>query len=518
MITGSVQSWRDFHHSRAVIVLAIAVGTFAPRAPAAVRYVDVNSVSPTPPHTSWSTAATNIQDAVDVAVAGDQIVVTNGIYQTGGKAIEGETNRVAVDKPLTIQSINGPQFTVISGSGTVRCVYLTNGTLLTGFTLTNGLARHLSGGGVAFDSGIESFDSDAIVLNCVIVGNSAGFGGGAGHFRHFGRELAYVEGVGGTLNNCVLKGNWATGISLLPEIRCSGGGADNCKLNNCTLDGNSATCDRGGTGGAAAGSRLRNCTLIGNSAEPGEGGGAAHSLLINCTLTGNSASVAGGAWACRLRNSIVYGNSEPNWDFFTANSEVSYSCITPLPQSGAGSITNAPLFMDQAAGNLRLQTNSPCINSGYNGNVPAGPDLDGNGRVSGGTVDIGAYEFQSPASVMSYAWLQQYGFASDGSVDYSDSDGDLMNNWQEWIAGTGPTNSLSVLRLLNPTNGMSGVTVSWQSVSNRTYFLERASNLGGQPPFLLLKTNIVGQANVTHYTDTDAIGGDALFYRIGVQQ
>src|SRR6266581_2732270 len=121
-----------------LLLLASAAG-----ASAAMRYVDVNSTNATPPYTNWTTAATNIQDAVDASVAGDEIVVTNGTYSGGGR----DYDRAKVDKPLSIRSVNGPQFTTIAGGGTNRCVYLTNNAGLSGFTLTNGFRGYGGYGG-----------------------------------------------------------------------------------------------------------------------------------------------------------------------------------------------------------------------------------------------------------------------------------------------------------------------------------------------------------------------------------
>ena len=352
-------------------------------------------------------------------------------------------------------------------------MYLTNGASLSGFTLTNGATRtdgdiflDQSGGGVRCES------STALVSNCVVVNDSAAY---------------------------------------------DGGGASGGTLSNCTLTRNSA----GEGGGGAAAGTLNNCTLTGNSAQ--WGGGAVVGKLNNCTLTGNSASVmAGGVaggmtTAAELNNCIVYFNSAPGAaNYGGLMLLLNYCCTTPQPTDGVGNITNAPLFVDSAGGNLRLQSNSPCINAGLNAYAPGPTGLDGNPRIVRGTVDIGAYEFQGSGSMISYAWLQHYAQPTDGSADFTDLDGDRMNTWQEWRCQTDPTDTLSALRLLSASPDGTNVTVTWQSVAGVNYFLERSTNLWANPPFTPLGIGIPGQPGTTSYTDTNAAAGPRLFYRAGV--
>ena len=164
-------------------------------------------------------------------------------------------------------------------------------------------------------------------------------------------------------------------------------------MNNCTLTGNSAQ-----YGGGAVAGTLNNCLCSGNSGQ--YGGGVYSGTANNCTLTGNAATnTGGGAYDELMTNSIIYYNNAPTGaNFDSGYSALSYCCTSPLPASGTGNTTNAPLFVNSAAGNYRLPFNSPCINGGINACVTTANDLDGNPRISGGTVDIGAYEFQDTSN------------------------------------------------------------------------------------------------------------------------
>ena len=477
------------HQLSAALFLFCVINTSA-----TVLYVDLNSTNPVPPYADKTTAATNVQDAVDAATGGDSILVTDGVYQTGGRVIYGSlTNRVAVTKAVTVRSVNGPMLTMIDGGGVVRCVYLTNGAALSGFTMTNGTADN--GGGAWCES------VAVVVSNCVLAGNSAGTGGGVQN---------------GTLNNCILAGNSADWIGggasgsilnsclLTDNSSYFDGGAGECTLNNCTIRSNVAYADSA----AVEASTLNNCILSGNHSTV-EGLTAWDSMFNNCIIVGNSAGVGG----CTLNNCVLYYTGDTG-----GGNTFNYCCMTPLPDSGAGNFTNAPIFVDQAGGNLHLQTNSPCINAGNNAYVTITNDLDNNPRIVGGTVDIGAYEFQSPSSLLSYAWAQQYGLSTDGSADFIDTDHDGMNNWQEWIAGTVPTNALSVLEMLSPSKSISGTSIKWQSVPGINYYLQRNTNLFLQPAFSSIQSNLVGQANTTSFIDTNANGFGPYFYRVGVQR
>src|SRR6266853_3448618 len=102
------------------------------------------------PYTSWVTAATSIQEAINAAEPGpSQVLVTNGTYGS-----------IYVPALMTVRSINGPQFTTLNGGGAARCANLATNALLSGFTVSNGFATGYGGGAYG-----------GTLTNCMLAGN-----------------------------------------------------------------------------------------------------------------------------------------------------------------------------------------------------------------------------------------------------------------------------------------------------------------------------------------------------------
>ena len=260
---------------------------------AAATTVDVHYVSLDGgnawPYTTWGTAATNIQAAVDAAGPGDLVLVADGLYSAGSTNSPGDSlNRVVINKPITVRSLNGPDGAVIKGSipGGTRCVYIDSDGVLSGFTLWSGRSDgatipERSGGGAYCAQG-------GIVKACVIHAchtSANGHGGGV-----------YLEDGGALLD---------TTISNCTATLDGGGvyGATNALIRGCTVAGNTAGRDGGGVftyeySNDPGGSSFTNSTVSGNTANH-DGGGIYHRnvsglTLTNITVSGNHAINVGG--------------------------------------------------------------------------------------------------------------------------------------------------------------------------------------------------------------------------------
>ena len=349
---------------------------------ASTYYVDASRPDDAGDGLTWATAKQTIQEAVDLAVDTDVVLVTNGVYNKGCRITPGYalSNRVVITKNITVQSINGPEVTIIEGVGplgdaAVRCVFMTNA-CLSGFTLTNGYTC-ASGDAHRDRSGGGCYAVGSILSNCVIEGNMASYKGG---------------GVcKGTLDSCVIRNNNAekygggvsdatiTGSHLSNNHAGQyGGGVDSSSINNSIIKDNSA----GLYGGGASGSTIHNCSVLGNSAI--SGGGTYFCDHNNCTIINNYAEQVGGGvfnnmgiGTCSVNNCIVYYNEAAvtGANYYIQNPlyvDLNYSCTVPMPEWGICNITNQPLLTD----NYHIGALSPCVGMGFS-SLTFGYDIDG---------------------------------------------------------------------------------------------------------------------------------------------
>jgi len=366
-----------------------------------VAYVKTNG-TPVPPYNTWATAATNINDAVNAVIPGGRVWVTNGTY-------DGE---VVIRKSCTVQSVNGPEVTIIDGRGSNRCVKMDGVvySVLDGFTLTNGVTPNgdilgdKAGGGVL----LREY---AVVQNCIIRGNRGMYGGGAACYNSKFRYEA------GTISNCVIEGNFADTF-YGGGVRLAYGGY----LTHSLVRNNRGADTAGGVYFEGLGGYMENSLIAGNVATSGlaVGGGVemyGGGCMANCTIVSNRANHRGGVNFVsmgEMENTIVWSNRQVSgFDVDDENSHDNmtrrafYSCAAGLinsPTYENANTTNHPLFANFSAGDYRLTPASPCRDTGVNGfwlelynewtfySMEGKSDLDGTDRVKNDIVDMGAYE------------------------------------------------------------------------------------------------------------------------------
>ena len=245
------------------------------------------------------------------------------------------------------------------------------------------------------------------IINCDFIENMAKWGGGA--IKNDTSNPAII--------NCTFTNNFA-GDPLYSHG--DGGAIDNEEsspiITNSTFIGNSA--DYGGAVGNWMGGcnpKFVNCVFSKNSAEYGgvmwtsnnvEIGNGTHPELINCTLVGNSATANGSAFAftkgsfglipsnLQLTNCILWDEGNEIWNDDGSTITITYSDVQGN-WPGLGNINADPCFVDPNNADHHLSQESPCINTGDPNYVPEPNeiDLDGNRRISGDRIDMGAYEY-----------------------------------------------------------------------------------------------------------------------------
>lgn len=304
-----------------------------------------------------------IQHGIDVALAGDTVLVVNGTY---------EENIKVVAKSLCLASIyifsgdrGDIENTIIDGgfdTTTVTFAGCDSAASITGFSITNGHGW--------FGGGIFSDHSDPIISDNIISGNISDAVGGGVYCRYGSPAIFDNEIIGNTADH--------------------GGGGIECyysaavRISRNLISGNSAS--RGGGIYATnldSGSFLANNVFIGNTASSYGGGIAFFGVscpVINNTLCDNFASSGGGLYCnhsdVTVVNTIFWADTASSEDpevYLDENSSatITYSDIRD-GWEGEGNIDSNPLFRDPENGDFHLMStdcgdpeDSPCIDAGH---------------------------------------------------------------------------------------------------------------------------------------------------------
>jgi len=243
------------------------------------------------------------------------------------------------------------------------------------------------------------------VTACTFTNNSSDAGGGAIYNNSYS---------GMTITDCTFTGNTAADKGGAIHTRKS-------TLINCVISGNTAANEGGGVYGYMYDLTMIGCVVMGNTAQNGDGGGVWQTDydmdILNCTIINNSApnGTGGGLYSehgLTMKNTILWGNTADSYDQLCGEGSYFYEyfylhscCIENAYQPNSNIIDNddgvigkdyggTHIFTNpQFTDDWHLASNSPCIDLGVYDGAQSATDIDGDARVRGAAVDIGADEY-----------------------------------------------------------------------------------------------------------------------------
>ena len=279
-------------------------------------------------------------------------------------------------------------------------------------------------GGVHISGGIVALSNNDISNNTVSHNNGSSFGGGVS-----------ISGGTVTLNDNKISNNQSSSY---------GGGIymnkSTVNMYNNIISGNSAGSAGGGVYVSNMIANIHNNVISNNkhaASKSGNGGGISlynsNSMIINNTIAYNDAENGGGMYCSNgsspvVINNIIYGNtSSVGEQVFVNDNNSAPKMLYNLNQCDCLGITSGvnynweanydnsnfdsnPQFVNYALQNYRLRETSPCINAGIEDVTGLGlpnTDIDGNSRIYGSRIDIGAYEYGAPKVGIESVTVQQ---------------------------------------------------------------------------------------------------------------
>jgi hypothetical protein len=365
-----------------LLLLALCAILAAGSAEARTLYVNAKRPNNNGNGLKPATAKKTIQAAINIAKAGDTILVYPGNYAP----------IKAQNKKITIKSVKGASKTKIVKTAKQQDVALAQLGKTYAIQTTRGsrssapytTGRNTTLVGFLLDGkGRDNGD-------CRLFGVSGGTAKSCS-IQRLGKDDSSDAwaAMGATLSGCTVLGN-------------HGYIASGSILYRCRIKGNKAN-----GGYAVTSSRLCNCLVTGNayfSNSEWEPSLFQRATVINCTVTGNRTHRwSGGASACMagrskfsnciLRNNYIQADDREG----ESGGESIHNVDSGNGYSRTYKDNREPKFVNAAGGNYKLARGSPCIDQGKltaaQKKLVGSKDLAGAKRIRGKAIDMGCYEY-----------------------------------------------------------------------------------------------------------------------------